>query len=115
MAGDNASGILRPAERVGFEPTVVHRATTVFETVPFNHSGTSPVRLSSGGYYILNYGESGHLSGMSSNMGTCGFPGKLEAPSQKGDGIHLSFARRWHSFGMDGFQYSSTEILQPPG
>ena len=30
------------AERVGFEPTVATRATTVFETVPFNHSGTSP-------------------------------------------------------------------------
>ena len=31
-----------PAERVGFEPTAVTRAATVFETVPFNHSGTSP-------------------------------------------------------------------------
>jgi hypothetical protein len=30
------------AERVGFEPTVARRATTVFETVPFNRSGTSP-------------------------------------------------------------------------
>ena len=30
------------AERVGFEPTVDTRPTTVFETVPFNHSGTSP-------------------------------------------------------------------------
>ena len=30
------------AERVGFEPTVAHRTTTVFETAPFNHSGTSP-------------------------------------------------------------------------
>ena len=30
------------AERVGFEPTVATRATTVFETVPFNRSGTSP-------------------------------------------------------------------------
>jgi hypothetical protein len=27
---------------VGFEPTVTHKATTVFETVPFNRSGTSP-------------------------------------------------------------------------
>jgi hypothetical protein len=27
---------------VGFEPTVVQRATTVFETAPINHSGTSP-------------------------------------------------------------------------
>ena len=31
------------AERVGFEPTVGTSPTTVFETVPFNHSGTSPV------------------------------------------------------------------------
>ena len=31
------------AERVGFEPTVTTCATTVFETAPFNHSGTSPV------------------------------------------------------------------------
>ncbi len=30
------------AERVGFEPTVAQRTTTVFETAPFNHSGTSP-------------------------------------------------------------------------
>ena len=30
------------AERVGFEPTVAQGTTTVFETVPFNHSGTSP-------------------------------------------------------------------------
>ena len=30
------------AERVGFEPTVPTRGTTVFETVPFDHSGTSP-------------------------------------------------------------------------
>ena len=30
------------AERVGFEPTVATRTTTVFETVPFDHSGTSP-------------------------------------------------------------------------
>ena len=30
------------AERVGFEPTVATRTTTVFETVPFNRSGTSP-------------------------------------------------------------------------
>ena len=33
---------LSPAERVGFEPTVAQRTTTVFETAPFNHSGTSP-------------------------------------------------------------------------
>ena len=30
------------AERVGFEPTMTTRAITVFETAPFNHSGTSP-------------------------------------------------------------------------
>jgi hypothetical protein len=30
------------AERVGFEPTMAKKAITVFETVPFNHSGTSP-------------------------------------------------------------------------
>lgn len=30
------------AERVGFEPTVRHKRTTVFETAPFNRSGTSP-------------------------------------------------------------------------
>ncbi len=30
------------AERVGFEPTVDTRPTTVFETVPFNRSGISP-------------------------------------------------------------------------
>ena len=31
------------AERVGFEPTVPHRGTTVFETAPIDRSGTSPV------------------------------------------------------------------------
>ena len=30
---------------VGFEPTVAQRATTVFETAPFNHSGTSPAAI----------------------------------------------------------------------
>lgn len=30
------------AERVGFEPTVPFIGTTVFETVRFNHSRTSP-------------------------------------------------------------------------
>jgi hypothetical protein len=30
------------AERVGFEPTVAQRTTTVFETAPFSHCGTSP-------------------------------------------------------------------------
>jgi hypothetical protein len=32
------------AEGVGFEPTVHQRRTTVFETVPINHSGTPPGR-----------------------------------------------------------------------
>src|SRR3954462_4683859 len=31
-----------PAEEVGFEPTVPRRGTPVFETGPFNHSGTPP-------------------------------------------------------------------------
>jgi hypothetical protein len=31
------------AEREGFEPSVATRTTAVFETAPFNHSGTSPV------------------------------------------------------------------------
>ena len=30
------------AERVGFEPTVTDKATTLFESAPINHSGTSP-------------------------------------------------------------------------
>ena len=33
----------RKAERVGFEPTVTRRTTTVFETAPIGHSGTSPM------------------------------------------------------------------------
>ncbi len=41
-----AMRILRPAERVGFEPTVAVRPTTVFETAPFVHSGTSPINVS---------------------------------------------------------------------
>jgi hypothetical protein len=43
--------VFQVAERVGFEPTVATRTTTVFETVPFNRSGTSP---NSGANYILN-------------------------------------------------------------
>ena len=31
------------AERVGFEPTVETSPTKVFETVPFNRSGISPM------------------------------------------------------------------------
>jgi hypothetical protein len=30
------------AEGVGFEPTVPHKGTTVFETAPIDHSGTPP-------------------------------------------------------------------------
>ena len=30
---------------MGFEPTVAHRATTVFETAPFTRSGTSPRKI----------------------------------------------------------------------
>ena len=34
---------MRPlAERQGFEPWEPFRGSTVFETVPFDHSGTSP-------------------------------------------------------------------------
>ena len=40
LVGRRGSFIL--AERVGFEPTVAQRTTTVFETAPFNRSGTSP-------------------------------------------------------------------------
>lgn len=39
------------AEREGFEPSVATRTTTVFETVPINRSGTSPV-----GDYIIASG-----------------------------------------------------------
>ncbi len=31
------------AEKEGFEPSVAHDATPVFETGPINHSGTSPM------------------------------------------------------------------------
>ncbi len=43
------------AERVGFEPTVREVPTTVFETVPFNHSGTSP--NGGEGEYTLLFGR----------------------------------------------------------
>ena len=36
---------LLSAEEVGFEPTVPRSGTPVFETGPFNHSGTPPDRL----------------------------------------------------------------------
>jgi hypothetical protein len=37
-----SGGVL--AERQGFEPWEPFRGSTVFETVPFDHSGTSPHR-----------------------------------------------------------------------
>ncbi len=37
--------VLSMAEGVGFEPTVRLRRTTVFETAPFNHSGTPPAQV----------------------------------------------------------------------
>lgn len=37
------AGFVLMAEGVGFEPTVAMKATTVFETVPFVHSGTLPL------------------------------------------------------------------------
>ena len=40
------------AERVGFEPTVDRGPTTVFETVPFNRSGTSPISLAARNYTL---------------------------------------------------------------
>jgi hypothetical protein len=39
-------GWRRLAERQGFEPWVEINPTTVFETVPFNHSGISPWKMS---------------------------------------------------------------------
>ena len=33
------------AERVGFEPSVPHKGTTVFETAPIDRSGTSPLTV----------------------------------------------------------------------
>src|SRR3954465_10791155 len=39
------------AEGVGFEPTVRARRTTVFETVPFNRSGTPPGLVTPAGFY----------------------------------------------------------------
>jgi hypothetical protein len=36
--------MVRVAEREGFEPPVVVITTTVFKTVPFVHSGTSPLK-----------------------------------------------------------------------
>ena len=36
------------AEGVGFEPTEAQKTSTVFETVPFVHSGTLPGRQVSG-------------------------------------------------------------------
>ena len=40
------------AEREGFEPSVATRTTAVFETAPFNHSGTSPVERIVNSLYV---------------------------------------------------------------
>ncbi len=34
--------MINVAEGEGFEPSVPQKSTTVFETAPFNHSGTPP-------------------------------------------------------------------------
>ncbi len=39
---DTEIDVLCEAERVGFEPTVTLTATTLFESAPISHSGTSP-------------------------------------------------------------------------
>ena len=44
-SGGTTRQIITPnAERVGFEPTLAIKTKPVFETGPFNHSGTSPKR-----------------------------------------------------------------------
>ena len=51
------TGRFSSAERVGFEPTVATGTTTVFETVPFNRSGTSPMITAKGDYTaFFNFG-----------------------------------------------------------
>jgi hypothetical protein len=58
------------AERVGFEPTVPARGTTVFETAPIDHSGTSPHEmcgLVEGGRTIATAGGSCKPYGRTSN------------------------------------------------
>ena len=42
-----------PTGRVGFEPTVDAKPTTVFETAPIDHSGTSPGLVGKTDYSIL--------------------------------------------------------------
>ncbi len=42
MSRNKANYENKEAEGVGFEPTVAHKATTVFETAPIVHSGTPP-------------------------------------------------------------------------
>ena len=59
---------LRPAERVGFEPTVTHKATTVFETVPFNRSGTS----TNSGAIISQISMLAYKSGWTNWLGSIG-------------------------------------------
>lgn len=54
--GDIAEGLSKKAEEVGFEPTEPETGSPVFETGPFNHSGTPPkhsVRLQGGRSSIL--------------------------------------------------------------
>ena len=57
------------AERVGFEPTVAQGTTTVFETVPFNRSGTSPLERLSGRIIPLFHGFGNYPGGAALNLG----------------------------------------------
>ena len=45
------------AEAEGFEPPVPRSETAVFETAPFDHSGTPPITVAYAGkiYYIIKY------------------------------------------------------------
>ena len=47
----SSPGTREKAEEVGFEPTVPRRGTPVFETGPFNHSGTPPDHW--GSYHLV--------------------------------------------------------------
>ena len=51
---------VKGAERVRFEPTVTETATTVFETVTFNHYGTSP-ECAAHKSDLEKYGEVGRM------------------------------------------------------
>ena len=62
------------AERLGFEPRVRKR-TTVFETAPFDHSGTSPHILSpAGGRGFCGERLLGRCSALSGNLIIDGLP-----------------------------------------